>query len=135
VCSRPEDFFPGLWDCWIWWSAFVFLVIMSELKHEMCNSYIHRLGFLHITCALCFTMIRGSIYSFTKQIYRDPFIIFKISCCVKAVVPSFDITRNYQLHVIKTCTIVKNMIRREWRFVINHNHHLKMIITMHHLDK
>jgi hypothetical protein len=26
-----EDFFSDQWDCWIWWSEFVFLVILSEV--------------------------------------------------------------------------------------------------------
>jgi hypothetical protein len=47
LCVILKISFSGQWDCWIWWSEFVFFIILSELT--ACNVIaMYRQGSLHL---------------------------------------------------------------------------------------
>jgi hypothetical protein len=53
LCVHVKNYCYNQWNCWIWWSGFVFLASLSELNRSMCTYRYLQTEFLHITCALC----------------------------------------------------------------------------------
>jgi hypothetical protein len=51
LCVCVKFLFSGQWDCWIWWFEFVFLVILSKIIVQLCNSYLQIIRVLaHYLC-------------------------------------------------------------------------------------
>jgi hypothetical protein len=67
---RPKDFlifFPSQWDCWICWSKFPFLVILSELLVQcVIGSYLQ-----HGSCTLLVHIIFLNFYFFHNFFFSD----------------------------------------------------------------